>query len=117
MTCKSEIDNLTFILNQFKNKSTDLEGHMLNHSSQLFHYVVRMNKEDSAFFYFQLESNEGLCFYSTLSYEPHTQYRDIDLKGDVLLKKEIGQLLVQCSTKFKIDILVDEIIPDQKSIK
>jgi hypothetical protein len=115
MTCKCESDNLTFILNQIKNKSTNLEGHMLNHSSQLFHYVVRLNKEDSAFFYFQLEANDGLCFYSTLPYEPHTQYRDIDLKGDILLHSEIKNLLERCQQKFKIDILTNETIPDQKA--
>ena len=116
MTCKCETDNLSFILNQFKNKSTDLEGQMLNYSNQLFHYIIRMNKEDSAFFYFQLESNEGLCFYSTLPFEPHTQYRDIELRGDILLQEEIKQLLNQCSQKFKIDVLTDEIILDQKSL-
>ena len=83
-------------------------------SSQLFHYIIRLDKEDSAFFYFQLEANDGLCFYSTLKYEPHTQYRDIELKGDILLKEEIIHLIKRCSEKFKIDILVDETIPDQK---
>ena len=115
MTCKCESDNLTFILNQIKNKSTNLEGHMPKHSSQLFHITVRLNKEDSAFLYFQLESNDGLCFYSTLPYEPHTQYRDIDLKGDILLKAEVQHLLDECSKKFKIDVLIDETIPDQKA--
>lgn len=115
MTCKCESDNLSSILNQIKNKSTDLEGHMSNYSSQLFHYIIRMNKEDSAFFYFQLEANDGLCFYSTLPYEPHTQYRDIEMRGDILLKKEIDHLLKQCADKFKIDILVDETIADQKT--
>jgi hypothetical protein len=94
---------------------TDLEGHMPNYSSQLFHYVVRLNKEDSAFFYFQLEANDGLCFYSTLPYEPHTQYRDLDLKGDILLKNEIDLLIKHCSLKFPVDILINETIPDQKS--
>lgn len=90
---------------------------MPNVSTQLFHYVVRLNKEDSAFFYFQLEANDGICFYSTLPYEPHTQYRDIEMKGDILLKKELELLLKNCAQKFKIDILVDETIPDQKSSK
>jgi hypothetical protein len=115
MTCKCESYNLTFILNQFKNKSTDLEGDMLNYSSQLFHIILRLNKEDSAFFYFQLEANDGLCFYSTLSYEPHAQYRDIELRGDILLLDEIKHVLEFCAKKFPIDILVNEIIPDQKS--
>ncbi|MFA6236400.1 MAG: hypothetical protein WC635_03650 [Bacteriovorax sp.] len=88
---------------------------MPNYSSQLFHYIIRLNKEDSAFFYFQLEANDGLCFYSTLPYEPHTQYRDIDMKGDILLKSEASLLLKKCGEKFKIDILTDETIPDQKS--
>lgn len=90
---------------------------MPNVSTQLFHYVVRLNKEDSAFFYFQLEANDGICFYSTLPYEPHTQYRDIEMKGDILLKKELELLLKNCAQKFKIDILIDETIPDQKSSK
>lgn len=115
MTCKCESDNLTFILNQIKNKSNDLEGHMPNYSSQLFRYIVRLNKEDSAFFYFQLEANDGICFYSTLPHEAHAQYRDIEMKGDLLLKTEMSSILDQCSKKFKIDILVDETIPDQKS--
>ena len=88
---------------------------MQKHSSQLFRYIIRLNKEDSAFFYFQLEANDGLCFYSTLPYEPHTQYRDIEVKGDILLKNEIVKLLNNCSARFKLDIIVDETIPAQKT--
>ncbi len=89
---------------------------MSKQSSQLFHYIIRLNKEDSAFFYFQLEASDGLCFYSTIEHPHHAQYRDIDLKGDVLLKGEILHLLEECGKKFKIDILVDEIITDSKGI-
>lgn len=89
---------------------------MSKHSSQLFHYIIRLNKEDSAFFYFQLEANDGLCFYSTIEHPHHAQYRDIDLKGDILLKGEILHLLEECGKKFKIDILVDETITDAKGI-
>lgn len=89
---------------------------MSKQSSQLFHYIIRLNKEDSAFFYFQLEASDGICFYSTIEHPHHAQYRDIDLKGDVLLKGEILHLLEECGKKFKIDILVDEIITDSKGI-
>ena len=82
--------------------------------NQLFHYVIRLNKEDSAFFYFQLEANDGVAFYSTLEHPPHAQYRDIDLKGDIRLKNEMLHLINQCAKKFKIDILVDEIIQDKR---
>lgn len=88
---------------------------MQHHSGQLFHYIIRLNKEDSAFFYFQLEANDGLCFYSTLPYETHAQYRDLDLKGDILLKKEIEHLIERCLEKFSIEILINETILDQKS--
>jgi hypothetical protein len=89
---------------------------MSQQSSQLFHFVLRLNKEDSAFFYFQLEASDGLCFYSTLEHPHHAQYRDIDLKGDVLLRGEIEHLIKECSKKFKIDVLVDETIHDKKGI-
>ena len=87
---------------------------MSKHSSQLFHYILRLNKEDSAFFYFQLEASDGLCFYSTIEHPHHAQYRDIDLKGDVLLKQEIDHLISECSKRFKIEVLLDETILDKK---
>jgi hypothetical protein len=86
---------------------------MTNQKNQLFHFLIRLNKEDSAFFYFQLEANDGLAFYSTLPYPHHTQYRDIDLKGDINLRGELVHLLDHCSQRFKIDILLDEIIFDR----
>lgn len=87
----------------------------MNHSNQLFRYIIRLNKEDSAFFYFQLEANDGVCFYSTIPHEHHAQYRDLELRGDILLKSEMEQILNECSKKFNIEILVDEIINDEKT--
>ncbi len=87
---------------------------MTNQSTQLFHYILRMSKEDSAYFYFQLEANDGVAFYSTLDYEPHTQYRDIDLKGDLRLKSEMQNIISECQKKFSVSILVDEMIQDKK---
>jgi len=88
---------------------------MTNQNRQLFHLVLRMSKSDSAFFYFQLEANDGVAFYSTLDYEEHTQYRDIDLKGDQRLKSEIENIIFQCQKKFPITILTDEIIQDKSN--
>ncbi len=87
---------------------------MQKQSSQLFHYVIRLNKEDSAFFYFQLEANDGLCFYSTLEHPPHAQYRDIEMRGDLNLKKDMLHLIKECQKKFSIEILLDETILDKK---
>ena len=87
---------------------------MSKQSTQLFHYQIRLSKEDSAFFYFQLEASDGICFYSTMKHPHHAQYRDIDLKGDVLLKSEMDHLLQECGKRFKIEILLDETITDKK---
>ncbi len=87
---------------------------MLKHSSQLFHIVIRLSKEDSAFFYFQLEASDGLCFYSTLEHPPHAQFRDIEMRGDLKLKNEILHLIQQCEKKFPIQFLINETILDQK---
>lgn len=76
----------------------------------LFHYVIRLSKEDSAFFYFQFEASEGLCFYSTLPFNPHDQFRDIDLKGDIRLKPEVDHTLSRLSTKFSLNFLVNEVL-------
>jgi hypothetical protein len=91
-----------------------LKVSMSKHSSQLFHFVLRLSKEDSAFFYFQLESNDGLCFYSTLEHPHHAQYRDIELRGDILLRQEVLHLINECKKKFPIELLVDETISDKK---
>ncbi len=90
---------------------------MTNETRQLFHFVIRLNKEDSAFFYFQLEANDGLAFYSTKEYPEHAQYRDIDLKGDIKLKREVEHLLDYCSQRFPVQILLDEDLNDQRSDK
>lgn len=87
----------------------------MNSSNQLFHYIIKMNKEDSAFFYFQLEANDGICFYSTIPYPPHAQYREIELRGDIKLKGEMEQILKECQKKFPIEIVLDETITDNNN--
>lgn len=86
---------------------------MSNHNDQLFHIIIRVNKEDSAYFYFQLEANDGICFYSTLQYPAHAQYRDIDMKGDLSLQNNLRSIINECRKKFAIEILTDQIIQDK----
>jgi hypothetical protein len=40
---------------------------------------VRVRKEDSAFIYFILESQEGVVAYSTLEHEPGDPHRDLEI--------------------------------------
>ncbi|MBL7665018.1 MAG: DUF4911 domain-containing protein [Bacteriovoracaceae bacterium] len=53
--------------------NTYLENKKLNY------YVLEMPKEDSSFFYFTLESNEGICFYSTLDFEKGEKTRKVEV--------------------------------------
>lgn len=61
--------------------------------TSLNHLIIRVKKADSAFVYFQLEANEGICFYSTLTSSLGTGYRDIDIKGHITLKEELAAIL------------------------
>lgn len=61
--------------------------------NQVFHFIIRVSKSDSAFVYFQLEANEGLCFYSTLDHEEGQVYRDLDIRGASEFQDEVTRLL------------------------
>lgn len=50
---------------------------------ETFQIIVRVPKQNSVDIYFILESNEGLCFYSTLEESEGTSYRDINVQGSV----------------------------------
>jgi hypothetical protein len=72
--------------------------------------VIRVPKEQSAFTYFQLESNEGLCFYSTLESSLGEPFRDLELKGHSSLKAELDHLLERLSLEFPMEILSSDIL-------
>lgn len=48
-----------------------------SNSQELTQITVRMDKMDTSFFYFTLEANENICFYSTLDFEKGQKHRDI----------------------------------------
>ena len=68
--------------------------------NQLFNYTIRVPKKDSAFLYFQLEANEGLCFYSTLESSLGQPYRDIEIKGHTSLETEFLHVAKTCKAHF-----------------
>lgn len=63
------------------------------YNDEVFITIVKMPKEDSAFFYFQLEANEGLCFYSTLEHQTGDQFREIEIKCHISMKDECLRLI------------------------
>lgn len=88
----------------------------MSEGQKLFRKVIRVPKEESAFTYFQLESNEGLAFYSTIPHENGDPTRDIEIRGTLSTQKELEHLICRLALEFKIEILVDEIITDDAGV-
>ena len=81
-------------------------------TKQLFYCVLRMPKDDAYFVYFTFESNEGLCFYSTVDESLKGQYRDIDVKAAIEWQTPLKELIAKLQTEIRLDILTEEIILD-----
>lgn len=58
--------------------------------------VLRMSKAYSSFFYFTLESNENICFYSTLPFEKGQSFRDIVVYTTIELLEDFKQIVSHC---------------------
>ena len=71
-------------------------------NQEVYQTVIRVNKEDSAFIYFQLEANEGVCFYSTLKESLGEPYRDIKVTAHISLAEETKRILNILSSKLSI---------------
>lgn len=77
-------------------------------NNQVIHLIIRVPKADAAFTYFQLEANEGLCFYSTLEESLKESYRDITIKAHVGLESEMRHVLETLKSKVPFEVLLDE---------
>jgi hypothetical protein len=78
----------------------------------LCHLQIRVPKDDAYFVYFTFESNEGLCFYSTLDESLRGPYRDMDIKCTIEMQSTLMNLIARLQTQMRLDILVNEIISD-----
>lgn len=82
-------------------------------TQKLFHFVIRVPKAEAAFTYFTLESNENLCFYSTLPNSYGQTFCDIDIKGGLDMQAEVERLLQVLSKKYPLAILENQVIADK----
>ncbi|AYF45297.1 hypothetical protein BALOs_2299 [Halobacteriovorax sp. BALOs_7] len=73
--------------------------------SEIFKTIVRVPKKESAYFYFQLEANEGLCFYSTIEGDKHEGHRDIIVQAHPSLKEEVVQLLNKLGEEIELEFI------------
>ena len=81
-------------------------------TKQLFYCVLRMPKDDAFFVYFTFESNEGMCFYSTLDESLKGQYRDIEVRCPIEWELALKALIARLQTEIRLDILEEKIISD-----
>ena len=81
-------------------------------TKQLYYCILRVPKDEAYFVYFTFESNEGLCFYSTMDESLKGQYRDIDVRCAIELKEPLKALITQLQTQIRLDVLSEETIQD-----
>ena len=62
----------------------------MTHAHKMF---IRSKKEDSAFLYSILEAHEGLAAYTTLKFDSHDPYRDLELLVPAELVSSVKELL------------------------
>jgi hypothetical protein len=84
---------------------------------RIFRLVVRANKSDAAFIYFQLEANEGLAFYSTINEFSGLPHRDIQICGPLAFEQDLLNLLKSLETKCPHEVIEHEVLLDSSDIK
>lgn len=81
-------------------------------SKKLYYTRLRVSKDDAYFIYFTFESNEGLCFYSTVDESLKGAYRDIDVRCPIEAKENLLALIERLRTEMRIDVLSEEVVAD-----
>jgi hypothetical protein len=86
--------------------------HTYKSTNQLFYCILRTPKDDAYFVYFTFESNEGMCFYSTLDESLKGQYRDIEVRCPIEWEPHLKALISKLQTEIRLDILEEKVISD-----
>lgn len=87
-------------------------GQTFQQTKLIYYTRLRVAKDDAYFVYFTFESNEGLCFYSTVDESLKGSYRDIDVKSPIEAKHDLKALISRLQTELRLDILLEEEITD-----
>lgn len=81
-------------------------------TKQLYYCLLRVPKDEAYFVYFTFESNEGLCYYSTVDDSLKGQYRDIDVRCALELKEPLKALIARLQSEIRLDVIIEELIHD-----
>lgn len=89
-------------------------GEFMNYiqDKKLRNVVLRVLREHSSMFYFIMESNDNLAFYSTLPFPKDALHRDISLHCTPEFSENIDNIIDHFKLKYPLEILEDKIISD-----
>jgi hypothetical protein len=86
--------------------------HTYKQTKELYYSIIRVAKDDAFFVYFTFESNEGLCFYSTVDESLKSQYRDIEVRAPIEARENLQALIARLQSEFRLDIIEEKVILD-----
>jgi hypothetical protein len=81
-------------------------------TKRLRQVVIRLKKAHSSFFYFTMEANDNIAFYSTLPGDKSSDIRDLKITITPELSQQIDQIFEHFKTRYPLEILSDETIID-----
>ena len=71
-----------------------------------------MPKAQSSYFYFTLEANGGIAFYSTLNESIDNNHRDVLVHGPIELIDQFKQILDSLGKYIEIETIKEEVVQD-----
>jgi hypothetical protein len=80
----------------------------------LCYYLLRTPKDEAYFVYFTFESNEGMCFYSTVDDSLKGQYRDIEVRCPIEWRDDLNALIKRLQAEIRLDVLEEKTITDEQ---
>ena len=83
-------------------------------NKKLRNVIIRVATEHSSMFYFIMESNDNVAFYSTLPFAKNSLYRDITIYCTPELSHTMDQIIEHFQKKYSVEIIQDQIILDQE---
>ena len=81
-------------------------------SKKLRRVVIRLQKAHSSFFYFIMESNDNIAFYSTLKESSDREHRDVQVTVTPELSNALNSIINHFETRYPVEFISDVIIDE-----
>jgi hypothetical protein len=81
-------------------------------TKKLRQIVISLEKAHSSFFYFTMEANDNIAFYSTLPGEKTSGIRQVKITVTPELSSHMDSIFEHFKTRYPLEIISDEMITD-----